>query len=226
MEENTLIGVELKKLHYLMIEADNETSAFSIFKNRLEEKEVSISEHTNIDSLIAKNEARKDDIVNEFLLLTKYSTAPVAWGGLYAKAKENTLVKQFVEKNVVQNGTKKWETRYVLIGDTTGKRYDTTNVSKGGAVTAAKTLVVDAKENISVQVEKVLTSHDPTVSVIEYIKDKTEHNNIYMFMCNTITFDEEDFNQLYSENVELDEETKQYRIKVETVFEYSKRVKV
>jgi len=226
MEENTLVGVELKKLHYLIIEADNETSAFSIFKGRLEEKGEAVTEYTNIDSLIAKNEARRDDIVNEFLITNKYSHEPIVWGGLYAKAKENTLVKQFVEKNVVQNGTKKWETRYVLIGDATGKRYDTTNVSKGGAVTAAKKLVTEAKENISVQVEKVLTSHDPTVSVIEYIKDETEHNNMYMFICNTVSFNEEEFDKLYDENVELDPDTKQWSIKVETIFEYDKKIKV
>ncbi|MCK5788222.1 MAG: hypothetical protein KAH32_04460 [Chlamydiia bacterium] len=224
MEENALIGVELKKLHYLVIEADTETSAFSIFKNRLAEKDIVVSEYTNIDSLIAKNEARKDDIVNTFLLNNKYAVEPVVWGGLYALAKENTLIKKFTEKNVVQNGTKKWETRYVLVGEKTGTRYDVTQTTKGNAVEAAKAHVLAAKEDISVQVEKVLTSHNPTVSKIEYIVDETEHNNIYIFMCNAVIFDEESFGKLYEENTEMDPDTGQFKIKVETVLEYNKKV--
>ena len=224
MEKNTLIGVELKKLHYLVIEADTETSAFSIFKNRLEEKNVVVTEYTNINELIKQKEARRDDIVNEFLIVNKYILEPVVWGGIYAEAKENTLIKKFIEKNVTQNGTKKWETRYVLIGDRTGKRIDVLQTTKGDAVNLAKDLVVEYKENISIQVEKVLTSHDPTVSTIEYIKDESEHSNIYIFMCNTISFDEEDFNTLYEENTEMDQDTKQFSIKVETVFDYAKKV--
>ena len=226
MEKNTLIGVELKKLHYLMIEADTETSAFSIFKNRLEEKGVVVTEYTNINELIKQKEARRDDIVNEFLVVNKYITEPIVWGGVYAEAKSNTLIKKFIEKNVTQNGTKKWETRYVLIGDRTGKRIDVLQTTKGDAVNLAKDLVVEYKENISIQVEKVLTSHDPTVSTIEYIKDESEHNNIYIFICNVLEFDEQDAQELYDENVTLDPETKQYAIKVETVFEYNKRIQL
>ena len=219
-----LINVEIKNIHYLTIEAADLNAAFSVFKRKLEEREIFVSQFDDISAMITEEDRHKDSIANKFIQSTKYIKEPIVWGGLYADAKGNTLIKKFVEKNVTQNGTKKWETRYVLIGDRTGKRIDVTQTTKGDAVNLAKDLVEKYKENISIQVEKVLTSHDPTVSTIEYIKDKTEHDRIFMFMCNTVTFDEEGFNALYEENVELDPDTKQYKIKVETTFEYNKKI--
>lgn len=226
MEEGKLIGVELHKLHYLLIEADNITSAFSVFKNKLEEKEIFIDEYTNIDVLIEEQEKRKSDIAKLFIKDMKYQPLSVAWGGLYAPAKGNTLDKKFKVNNIVQNGTKKWETRYVIKGAVSNKRYDIDQTTKGEALELAKDLVIEAKEDLEVQVEKVLISHDPSVAVISYIKDETEHANIFMFLINTVTFDEEDSQNLYEDNVELDPDTKQYKIKVQTVLDYDKRIKI
>jgi len=226
VEGDQLVGVEKTNIHYLMIEAADINVAFSVFKRKLNEKDIYVDTFQNIESLIVDREHRKHDIVREFINSNKYVKENVVWGGLYANAKENSLLKKFSEKNVPQAGTKKWETRYVIIGNESGKRYDTTCTTKGDAVTKAKELVIEAKEDLSVQVEKVLISHDPTVSTIKYIKDPTAHNNIYIFMCNNIVFDEESFNSLYEENTEMDPVTKQFRIKVDTIFEYAKRIKV
>lgn len=226
MEENTLMEVEIKNIHYLTIEAADLSAAFSIFKQKLEEKEVFISEFTNISELIEKKERYKDEITKDFIDSTKFILEPTVWGGLYAKSKGNTLIKQFVENNIVQAGTKKWETRYVLIGETTHKRYNTTQTTKGDAVELAKKLILGAAEDISIQVEKVLTSHDPTVSIIKYIKDPTEHGNIFLFLCNLVTFDEKGFNTLYTENTEMDPITKQFKIRVDTIFEYDRKIKI
>jgi len=226
MENNELIGVEVKELRYLSIEADDISSAFSIFKHKLEEKEIFINQFENIDDLIQEEDRHKDDIVKKFIISTKYTLDPIVWGGLYAPAKPNTLAKQFSVNNIVQNGTKKWETRYVLIGERTKTRYDDTSITKGDALEKAKEKVIIAKENISIQVEKVLISHDPSVAVVNYIKDDTEHGNIYIFMCNIVQFDEESFNSLYDENTEIDTDTNQVRIKVDTIFEYDKRIKL
>jgi len=226
METKKLIGVEVKELRYLAIEADDISSAFSIFKRKLEEKEVFVNQYENIDKLILEEEKHKDDIVKKFITSTKYTLEPVVWGGLYAAAKGNTLSKQFTTNNIVQNGTKKWETRYVLKGAVTKTRYDDTPTTKGDAVEKAKERVLTAKEDINIEVEKVLISHNPSVAVINYIKDETEHNNIFIFMCNIVEFDEESFNSLYEENTEMDTDTNQFRIKVDTVFEYDKRIKL
>lgn len=226
MEKEELIGVEISKIHYLTIEAADVNAAFSTFKRKLEEKEVFVSTFEEISELIIQEEHRKDDIAKKFIQSTKYISDSIVWGGLYAKKKGNTLLKQFILNNITQNGTKKWETRYVLIGEETGKRYDDTKTTKGEAIEEAKIKVLEAKEDISIQVEKVLISHDPSVAVVNYLKDKTEHGNIYMFMCNLVEFDEESFNTLYEENIEFDKDTNQYKIKVETIFEYDKRIKL
>jgi hypothetical protein len=226
METEDLVGVEIKTLRYLAIEADDISSAFSIFKRKLEEKEIFVNQYTNINELILEEEKHKDDIVKKFIISTKYIEEPVVWGGLYAEAKDNTLIKKFTINNIVQSGTKKWETRYVLIGENTKTRYDDSPTTKGDALEKAKEIVLTAKEDISIQVEKVLVSHEPSVAMIKYIKDKTEHNNIYIFMCNIIEFDENSFNTLYEENTELDTDTNQYKIKVDTIFEYDKRIKL
>lgn len=221
-----LVKIEIKKLNYLIIEASTELLAFSIFKGRLEEKEILVSQYVNIQELIDKHNSIPENIVKEFLISTTYNKDSIVWGGLYSAKKDNTLIKKFKLNNVLQNGTKKWETRYVLIGKVSGKRFDITNITKGKAVEAAKEKVLTAKEDISIQVEKVLVSHDPTISEVNYIKDNSEHDNIYMFMCNSITFDEEEFDTVYEENVEVDKVTNQQKIKVETLFEYDRRVKL
>ena len=227
MEENTT-GVKLKKLHFVMIEAENEKLAFSIFKDKLENRNVFVTEYDTLQfaGAVVRHGRDRHLIVKDFITSTGLIEEPLVWGGLYSEAKDNTLIKKFTEKNVTQNGTKKWETRYVLIGDKTGKRIDVLQTTKGDAVNLAKDLVLVHKENVSIQVEKVLTSHDPTVSTIEYIKDETEHANIYMFMCNVLEFDEQSINDMYEENVELDPDTKQWKIKVDTVFEYDKKITV
>ena len=223
---DTLIGVELKNIHYIKIEADDKTSAFAVFKQRLEDKEVFVDHFTDIDQLIVLNEHRQDDIAKEFVKANKFNTSPIVWGGLYAEERENMLAKKYTLQNVVQNGTKKWETRYVVIGQESGIRHDITATTKGDATTKAIVLAVEKKESMNVDVEKVLISHNPTVATTTYLKDESEHRNIYMFMCNVITFDEEDFNTLLEDNMVLNKSTKQYSIKVETVLEYNKRVKV
>ena len=225
VEGDQLVGVEKTNIQYLLIEAADINVAFSVFKKKLETKDVFVDFFDIIDSLIESKDRRKHDILHEFVEANKYIKEPVVWGGLYAEAKDSALIKRFSEKNITQSGTKKWETRYVLIG-ASGKRYDTTPTTKGEAVEKAKKLVVKVKEDVTVQVEKVLISHDPTVSIIKYIKDPSEHDNIYMFMCNTVTFDEEPFNDVYERHVELDPVTKQYSIKVETTLEYAERLTV
>jgi len=229
MEENLdikeeLIGVEITNIHYLKIEADDIKSAFSVFKNKLEEKGIFVSEYTNIDNLIVVEEFRLDEIAKKFIQSTKDVKEPIVWGGLYAEAKDNTLHKKYSIDNITQKGTKKWETRYVLKGHDTGKRYDDSCTTKGDAVSMASENIANYKENLNIEVEKVLISHDPSVAIVKYIKDPSEHGNVYMFLCNVITFDEEGFNKLYEENVEFDEVTKQWSIKVETIFETNKRL--
>ena len=226
--ENENVVVEIKKVHFVMIEAKEISTAFSAFKSRLESKDIFVSEF-DMDQFYnssARNGVDRHAIVKEFIIATGQTKEPIVWGGKFSEAKGNSLIKKFTEVNVTQNGTKKWETRYVLIGNKTGKRIDVLQTTKGDAVSLAKNLVEVHKETMSIQVEKVLTSHDPTVSTIEYIKDNTEHENIYMFMCNIAEFDEQSVNDIYEENVELDPVTKQWRIKAETVFEYAKRIKI
>lgn len=220
--------IRIKKVHFALIEAKDSKTAFSAFKNRLEDKNVFVTEYDSSSFINSKdrNGIDRHAISAEFIETNKFTADPIVWGGLYADAKENSLVKKFTEVNVIQNGTKKWETRYVLVGSDTKKRYDASCTSKGAAVVLAKETVVIAKENVAVQVEKVLTSHDPTVSTIQYIADETEHDNIYMFLCNLIEFDEQSVQDLYNENVDLDPDTNQWKIKVETSFEYEKRINV
>ena len=226
--EDENVEVEIKKVHFVMIEAKEISTAFSAFKSRLESKNIFVLEFDmdQFHSSLTRNGVDRHAIVKEFILATGQTKEPIVWGGRFSEAKENSLIKKFTELNVTQNGTKKWETRYVLIGNKTNNRIDVTQTTKGDAVNLAKNLVTVHKESISIQVEKVLTSHDPTVSTIEYIKDDTEHDNIYMFLCNVAEFDEQSIDELHDENVELDPVTKQWRIKVETVFEYDKKIKL
>lgn len=222
------VEIEIKKLHFIMIEAADISTAFTVFKDKLSAKDVFVSEF-DLDSFVGsfdRNGADRHSIAMEFIQTTGLTREPIVWGGKYAESKESTLLKKFTEENVVQNGTKKWETRYVLIGETTGKRYDVTNTTKGEAVDAAKVLVITAKENILVNVEKVLISHDPAVSKLNYIKDKTEHDNIFMFLCNTVDFDERSMKDIMDDNMVLDKLTGQWSIKVETIFEYEERIKI
>jgi hypothetical protein len=219
-----LTKIKVSNLHYLKIEADTIETAFSIFRNKLEEKDVFINEYQNIDDLLIQDNYVISEVAKKFIASTKNIEECIVWGGKFTDAKDNMLSKKFAINNITQSGTKKWETRYVIKGIESNKRHDDTCTTKGAAIAEAKELAIKVKENLSIDVEKVLISHHPSVAEITYIKDPSEHDNIFIFMCNTVTFDEEEEDILYEENVELDPNTKQYKIRVETIFEYDKKI--
>ena len=124
--------------------------------------------------------------------------------------------------NIVNKGTKKWETINSYRFDSGEAIFEDTE-TKANALDKARELALEHNKTINIVVSKRLVDMDGILGIAEFIPfDNIDETNIYIFWVYVTTIEEKTDDELFEENTEVDEG--QYSIKEDLVSFYGRAI--
>ncbi|MCK5787721.1 MAG: hypothetical protein KAH32_01820 [Chlamydiia bacterium] len=214
----------IKRLGKTIIESPDLAKAVELFKVQLEKsgiKDAIFSPYAG-----GLEPTTTETFIKKFTDETRGTDRTHVWSRISRYKKENTLKKKVSSAKMIHKGTKVWETYFKLEGESTGDLYENTAATRQEAIDAAEELSVLHQENIEISIGKRLSSHNPMVAKVIYIKDDTAHDNIYEFIYNFDTVVEELETTIFDENTTTNDRTGEVTLISETVLDIDKRIKL